>query len=375
LNYSPGLEGIIAGETAISNVEGDIGRLSYRGYAIEELVKLPYHCVMWLVLFGEFPSGEEQADLDAFLKAHGKLSENELQLLRQMPQDLHPMRMLQGVIPLLDIDQGFLFEDMGAEASHGLQILARMPMLIASFHHIQSGTAIPEADNSKTYLGNFLSVFTGQEVSSEHEAILAVVQILQMEHSFNVGTFTSRVVSSTLAPVDSAFSAAIGALFGVLHGGADEAALNDAKSVGCPDAAADFIDQLLERKGKLMGMGHREYRTVDPRSVILKPMAEALCLGTEHENVFRTLVALETEFNKQMKLKGKDIWANLEFYKGAVYEAIGIPSNYFTSVFAMSRMVGWLAHFIESRRDNKLVRPKAFYVGLKHRTLQSQDQE
>ena len=108
-----------------------------------------------------------------------------------------------------------------------------------------------------------------------------------------------------------------------------------------------------------MGMGHREYRTVDPRSVILKPMAEALCKGTEYENVFRTLVALESEFNQQMKLKGKDIWANLEFYKGAVYEAIGIPSNYFTSVFAMSRMIGWLAHFIESCRDNKLVRPKA----------------
>jgi citrate synthase len=324
---------------------------------------------MWLVLFGEFPSDEEQADLGAFLKAHGKLTENESLLLRQMPEGLHPMRMLQGIIPLLDIDRGFLFEGLDAEASHGLQILARMPMLIASFYHIRTGAAVPAADNSKNYLGNFLSVFTGQEVSSEHEAILTVVQILQMEHSFNVGTFTNRVVSSSLAPVDSAFSAAVGALFGVLHGGADEAALNDAKRVGCPEAAARFIDQLLERKGKLMGMGHREYRTVDPRSVILKPMAEALCQGTEHENVFRTLVALETAFNKQMKLKGKDIWANLEFYKGAVYEAIGIPSNYFTSVFAMSRMIGWLAHFIESRRDNKLVRPKASYVGLSCRSL------
>lgn len=369
MSYSPGLEGIIAGETAISNVEGEIGRLSYRGYAIEELVKMPYLTVMWLVLYGDFPSEEEQADLDAFLKAHGKLSKNEYQLLRQMPKGLHPMRLLQGVIPLLDIDKSFLFEGLDAQASHGLQILARMPMLIASFHHIQEGTAIPEADTSKTYLGNFLMVFTGQAVSSEHEAILTLVQILQMEHSFNVGTFTSRVVSSTLAPVDSAFSAAVGALFGVLHGGADEAALNDAKSVGCPQAAARFIDQLLEDKGKLMGMGHREYRTVDPRSVILKPMAEALCQGTEHENVFRTLVALETEFNQQMKLKGKDIWANLEFYKGAVYEAIGIPSNYFTSVFAMSRMIGWLAHFIESRYDNKLVRPKANYVGLSYRSL------
>lgn len=363
MDYSPGLEGVIAGETAISNVEGDIGRLTYRGYAIEELVKLPYLAVMWLVLFGDLPSGEEQADLDAFLKAHGKLTENECKILRQMPGGLHPMRMLQSIIPLLEIDEGFLFDGLNAQASHGLQILARMPLLIANFHHIGSGTKIPGSDNAKTYIGNFLSVFTGQEVTQEHESVLTVVQILQMEHSFNVGTFTSRVVSSSLAPVDCVFSAAVGALFGVLHGGADEAALNDAKKVGCPDQAAEFIDELLNSKGKLMGMGHREYRTVDPRSVILKPMARALCSGTQHENVFQTLLALETEFNRRMKLKGKDVWANLEFYKGAVYEAIGIPSKYFTSLFAMSRMIGWLAHFIESRQDNKLVRPKANYVG------------
>lgn len=363
MEYSPGLEGIVAAETAISNVEGDIGRLSYRGYVIEELVNLPYLSVMWLVLFGELPTDEEQADLDAFIKAHSKLKDSELLLLRQLPAGLHPMRMLQGMIPLLDIDEGFIFENLDAEASKGLQILARVPSLIASFHHIQSGSPIPEGDNSRSYLGNFLSVFAGREVSAEHESILKVVQILQMEHSLNVGTFTSRVVSSSLAPVDSAFSAAIGALFGVLHGGADEAALNVAKSVGSPENAEEFIDDLLEQKGKLMGMGHREYKKIDPRSVILKPMAEELCRGSEHENVFLTLVALETVFNDRMKRKGKDIWANLEFYKGAVYEAIGIPSNYFTSVFAMSRMVGWLAHFIESRLDNKLIRPKASYIG------------
>ena len=158
-------------------------------------------------------------------------------------------------------------------------------------------------------------------------------------------------------------------MFGVLHGGADEAALNDAKRVGSPDAAVQFIDELLESKGKLMGMGHREYRTVDPRSLILKPMAERLCQGTEHENVFKTLEALELEFNRRMNLKGKDIWANVEFYKGAVYEALGIPSNYFTSMFTMSRMVGWLAHFIEGRKGNKIIRPKANYIGHEARAL------
>ncbi len=367
MDYSPGLEGVIAGETAISDVEGDIGRLSYRGYAIEELVQLPYLSVMWLLLFGNLPVEEEYADLEAFLKAHGKLTEGELCLLQALPEGLHPMRMLQGMIPLLQIDKTFLFGELDKEASQGLQILARLPMLIATFHHIQSGSALPVPDNSQTYLGNFLTMFTGAPASAEHENILTVVQILQMEHSLNVGTFTSRVVASSLAPVDSAFSAAVGALFGVLHGGADEAALNDAIKVGSPEAAEDFVDELLARKGKLMGMGHREYKTVDPRSLILKPMAENLCEGTEHENVFRTLVALESSFNQRMKLKGKDIWANVEFYKGAVFLAVGIPTNYFTSMFAMARMVGWLAHFIETRSDNKLIRPKAHYIGHGHR--------
>jgi len=363
MQFSPGLEGVIAGETAISNVEGEIGRLSYRGYAIEELVEQPYLAVMWLVIFGELPSDGQQANLDAFLKAHGNLKDNELSLLHQMPSGLHPMRMLQGIIPLLDIDRGFLFEELDEEASHGLQIIARMPALIASFRHIQSATQIPQSNNCKSTIGNFLSMFTGRDVSSQHESILTVVQILQMEHSFNAGTFTSRVVSSTLAPIDSVFSAAVGALFGILHGGADEAALNDAKKVGSPEAATAFIDDLLENKGILMGMGHREYKKIDPRSVILKPLAEELCEGTEQANIYRTLVALETVFNQRMQAKGKEVWANLEFYKGAVYEAIGIPSNYFTSVFAMSRGVGWLAHFIESRADNRIIRPKANYVG------------
>ena len=186
------------------------------------------------------------------------------------------------------------------------------------------------------YLGNFLSVFTGANVTAEHEHILTVVQILQMEHSFNAGTFASRVVSSTLAPIDSVFSAAVGALFGSLHGGADEAALNDAKRVGAPENAEKFIDQLLADKGKLMGMGHREYRKIDPRAVILKPLAESLCMGTEDELSYTTLLALETVFNQRMQMKGKEVWANLEFYKGAVYEAMGIPANYFTAMFAMS---------------------------------------
>lgn len=370
MTYSKGLEGVIADETAISNVEGDIGRLSYRGYAIEELVQQEYAAVMHLVLCGELPTATQQADLEAFLHEHGTLRPSELATLKTLSPLLHPMRMLQAMLPLLDVDKELTFGALDEEATTGLQIIARLPVLIATFHGL-TGSGKVSAPGDSPYLDNFLQMFTGDVPPARHVEILKVVQILQMEHSFNAGTFTSRVVASTLAPVDSVFSSAVGALFGILHGGADEAALNDAKRVGSPNAAPAFIDDLLARKGKLMGMGHREYRKVDPRSVILKPMAEELCRGTEYQVLFDTLVALETAFNARMQERGKEVWANLEFYKGAVYEAIGIPSNYFTSVFAMSRAVGWLGHFIESRQQNRIIRPKAAYIGPDHRQIAS----
>ena len=360
---SKGLEGVIAGETQISNVEGDIGRLTYRGYPIESLVHCSYVSVVWLLLFGDLPEADECADLDAFLTAHNRLSARDLKLLECLPSELPPMKMLQVMIPALEIDAGYRFEGLDEEASHGLQIIARLPALIAAFRRRELGMPLLLPDNSSTYLGNFLQLFTGESVSAEHEAVLSVVQILQMEHSFNAGTFTTRVASSTLSSIDSVLVAGVAALSGVLHGGADEAALLDARRVGCPGAAAAFVDELLAKGGKLMGMGHREYRTVDPRSLILKPLAERLCAGTESETTFHTLVALEDAFSVRMEEKGKRVKANLEFYKGAVYEVLGIPPHYFTSVFAMSRMVGWLAHFIESRRDNRIMRPKANYVG------------
>lgn len=371
MKYSKGLEGVIAGETKISNVEGDIGRLSYRGYAIEELVQQEYLDVMWLVIFGELPGVNQKADLQEFLQRHGAIGDYENGLLALLPGALHPMRMLQGMIPLLPLDTELTFGDLNEDATAGLQIIAKLPALIATFRHLKAGAEPPTFSAQAEYLENFLTMFTGHTPADAHVDVFNVVQILQMEHSYNAGTFTSLVVGSTLAPVDSVFSAAVGALFGILHGGADEAALRDAQRVGSAAAAPAFIEDLLARKGKLMGMGHREYRKIDPRALILKPMAEKLCRGTPSQNDFDTLNALELAFNQHMQARGKEVWANLEFYKGAVYEAIGIPPVFFTSVFAMSRVVGWLAHFVESRKDSRIIRPKAAYVGVDLRHIGS----
>lgn len=372
MTYAKGLEGVVAGETAISHVEGNIGRLSYRGIDIRELVKRDYVEVSALVLFGD---GNAAEVLRGTFR-RGALSKRERQCLAAIGSDKHPMRMLQAMVPLLDEPDGA--DDDGnidggissgisdvPQTKAGMTIIAKLPTLIATYRQQQLGLADPVFNAEADILENFLTMFTGEKPDPKALDVFRTVQILQLEHSYNAGTFTALVAASTLAPVDSVLSAAVGALFGSLHGGADEAALNDAKSVGSPVHAEKFVDQLLAKKGKLMGMGHREYRLVDPRAAILKPLAARLCEGTDHETTFQTLVALEKVFNERMEAKGKAVWANLEFYKGPVYEALGIPAHFFTATFALSRSVGWLAHFIESRQHNRIIRPKAEYIGPK----------
>ena len=263
MTYSKGLEGVIAGETSISHVEGDIGRLSYRGVDIKELVKRNYLDVVSLVLFGD--AAETQRLKAAF--SAGTLSERERQCLAAIGTHKHPMKMLQSMVPLLDEPK--IRDGLTEEVDHGINIIAKLPLLIATYRQQRLGKPDPIFDAGADVLENYLTMFTGQKPKAEALSIFRTVQILQLEHSYNAGTFTGLVAASTLAPVDSVLSASIGALFGRLHGGADEAALKDAKAVGSPDKAADFIDQLLARKGLLMGMGHREYRLIDPRAAIL----------------------------------------------------------------------------------------------------------
>lgn len=363
MDYSPGLEGVVAGTTAISNVEGAIGRLSYRGVSIEELVEMEYLDVMHLVLFDSLPDRMERDRLATFLFEHGRLTNEESELISRLPNSLHPMALVQSVIPLLqlhDVD----FDDRGNEASQGLQIIAKYPMIIAEISRLKGGPGDTSLyDDSRDYLAGYLAMMNGKVLSQDAVTCFKVVQLLQMEHSFNAGTFAGRVIGSTLAGVPAVLSGSVGALSGVLHGGADQAALQAAREAGSPEAAADLVDGILASKGRLMGMGHREYRTVDPRSNIIKPMAERLCRGTAFEKDFDTLIAIESVFNQRMAEKGKEVWANLEFYKGVVYEALGIRPEYFTATFAMARSVGWLAHLLESRENNKIIRPAAHYIG------------
>ncbi len=362
-HYSPGLEGVVVGETSISHVEGDIGRLSYRGEAIEEIVKRDYLEVAYLVLFGSTPSSTELTNFAEYLAAHGQLTSSDRKILEALPGSCHAMMLLAAMIPVLTTSRE-TYADLDEQNSRGLQIVARLPALLAGIRKCKEPGFEPASfDRDLDYCTNFLHMFNGRMPDAGALSVFRTVQLLQMEHSFNAGTFASMVIGSTEANVEAVIAGGVGALSGILHGGADEAALKAALEVGSPANAADYVDKLLARKGKLMGMGHREYKTVDPRSVIIKPMAERLCRNTPHEIVFQTLVALEVAFNTRMREKGKDVWANLEFYKGVIYEALGISPDYFTATFAMARSVGWLAHFRECRENNRIIRPAALYTG------------
>ena len=360
--FSNDLAGVVVGETAISDVQGDIGLLSYRGIDVNDLVGVPFLHVVWMVLFGDWPNAQEKSRLKAFMCLHTRLTYTEIDLLQHVSRDLHPMLMLQGLVPLLKLPEEQTLE-IDQDAEQGLFLAAKISALVAAHHRLAQSKAILPPIPGRLFHENFLNMFHGSAPTQEQRRMLDATQILQMEHSFNCGTFAGRVCASTLAPIQSCISASIGTLFGKLHGGADQAALEMAMEIGSPDKAEAYVKHCLANKVKIMGMGHREYRTVDPRANILKPMAVELCQDAESKNLLATLIAVEEACQREFADKGKEIWANVEFYKGAVFHSMGIPTHYFTAMFAMSRVYGYIAHFLEFRQDNRLIRPRALYTG------------
>jgi citrate synthase len=360
-----GLEGIVVGATAVSHVDGELGQLSYRGYPIETLVDRPFGQVAWLLLFGDWPDADQEQQLLQFLLAHRDLSGTEAQLLAAIGEGVHPMLMLQAMVPVLDLESRGKIDlpDDSETARHGLIIAARLPSLVAAYFRREQGLEWPLTSRALEPQRGLLENMHGASPGDMEVSVLDKAQILQMEHSYNAGTFAGRVALSTQAPVQSSISASLGTLFGKLHGGADQAALEFAAAVGDPSAAAEEVKQLLCEGGRVMGMGHREYRTVDPRATLLKPLARHVCTEPESERLLATLEAIEAACIDQLEKPGKPIRANVEFYKGAVFHALGIPSRYFTAMFAVARVYGYLAHALEFVPQARLIRPRATYIG------------
>jgi citrate synthase len=364
VDIKKGLEGVVVDSTSISLVDGEAGRLYYRGYPIEKLVSHPFAAVAHLVVFGELPGTAQLESFEQFLWDAGRLPEEFAAVLRQLSQlGGHPMATLQAAMPLMTFAPPSNKIGRTDDEQEALLVAARLPAAYALLLALRSGRAPGAYPETRRYGERFLQMVHQRAPAEKEVRIFEQTQILQIDHSFNASTFTARVVTSTLAPPSSALSAAMGSLYGPLHGAADQGALEMAQEVGSAEKAADFVAASLAKGRLVMGMGHREYRVVDPRSKIVKRLAEEIASRPEDKNLLDTLKAVDEAFVAQTAQKKRSLRANLEFYKGVVYLGLGLPKEFFTATFAAARIFGWSAHIVEQRKDNRIVRPSANYIG------------
>jgi citrate synthase len=359
-----GLEGIVVNTTSVSHVDGEAGRLYYRGQPIEALAQRRFAEVMHLAVFGSLPDSRRLAEVEEYLWEAGRLPPEFVATLRQLARHgAHPMATLQAVAPLLALEPPLTRLGRTPAEEEGLLIAARIPAVVAIIQAALEDHPDPAYPSSRRYGERFLQMLGGTDTSPTAVDVFEATQILQLDHSFNASTFTARVVTSTGAPPASALAAAMGALFGPKHGAADQLALEMAQEVATAENADAFVANCLATGRLVMGMGHREYRVVDPRAKIIKSLAGRFALQPENRRLLDVLSAVEEAFIAQTAAKRRSLRANMEFYKGIIYLALGIPKEYFTTLFAASRAFGWTAHIVEQNEDNRIIRPSAKYIG------------
>jgi 2-methylcitrate synthase/citrate synthase II len=355
--YSPGLEGIIAGETAISTVETG---LTYRGYAIEELAEnSTYEEVAYLVLYGELPTPSQAADFRSRLGAAATVPPEVIETLRKIPAGVPTMDVLRSACSLLAH-----WEPEVADNSHDANVrkterlLAKLPVIVAARQRLKNGQQPMAADPELTLPANFLRMLQGKKPTERQVKALDVSLILYAEHEFNASTFAARCICSTLSDLHSAITGAIGTLKGPLHGGANERALEVLLAVGPPEKAEAWVNAAFARKEKLMGFGHRVYKDGDPRAVILKRLTAAVAVETGNQTLEKTAEIIE-----QMAWTQKKLPPNVDWPCARLYHYLGLPMDLYTPLFVIARVVGWSAHVIEQLDNNRLMRPRAIYKG------------
>jgi citrate synthase len=355
--YSPGLEGVIAGETAVSTIEGG---LRYRGYPVGELVEnAGFDEVAFLLLHGDLPNRAQLTSFQRRLAAARSLPHPLLDLLRVLPPAISGMDVVRTCVSILahyDPET----EDSSHEANlrKAERLLAQIPLAVAAHYRLSRGLEAVPARADLAHAANFFYLLRGQEARPDDVRALDVSLILYAEHEFNASTFTTRVVCSTMADLHSAIVAAIGALKGPLHGGANEKVMDILETAGSPERAEPWLRQLLARKERIMGFGHRVYKAGDVRAGILKPYARkaAQAAGALHWEETAEII-------EKILAQEKHLYPNLDWPAGRLYYALGLEIPLYTPIFVMARVAGWSAHFIEQYEHNRLIRPRSRYTG------------
>ncbi|HET6409576.1 MAG TPA: citrate synthase [Chthoniobacteraceae bacterium] len=357
---SRGLEGIIAAETRIGDVRGDIGQLIYQGYDINELAgKVSYEEVVHLLWHGRLPNQAELNRLTTALRAERELPEGVITFLKNAPRDALPIDIMRTAVSMLGCYKTTRTQvDMSENNQIAIKLVAQIGVVAAYFHRARQGKDLPPVRKDLSEAAHFLYLINGEVPTKEAEETLDVAYVLHAEHGFNASTFTCRVVASTLSDMYSAISAGIGALKGPLHGGANEGVIHMLEEIGSTDKVDAWLEDALAQKKKIMGIGHRVYKVLDPRAPHLKRMAEQLTAQLGEPKWIQMSDRIATVMKER-----KGLNANVDFYSATVYYSLGIPTDLFTPIFAISRMSGWTAHVLEQLADNRLFRPLSEYVG------------
>lgn len=359
----PGLAGVPAAKSGISFIDGDKGILEFRGIAIEELAeKSTFEEVAYLLLFGNLPTTGQLERFTDDLRRHRRIKFRIVDLLKTLPESVHPMESLQSAATAL----GAFYPGRSAENAPErywsiIRLIAKFPTIVAASERVRHGDEPISPRDDLSHTANFLYMLRGEEADPDDVKLLDTAFILHMDHTMNASTFTARVVGSTLADPYSVVSSAVGALMGPLHGGANERVLRLLDEIGTPSAVEVEIRRRLDSGEKIMGFGHRVYRIKDPRAIILQKLVEKVYAQRGVNPHYP--IALELEKVLTEKLGDRGIYPNVDFYSGCVYETLQIPMDLFTPLFAIARVAGWLSHWLEQMADNRIFRPTQVYTG------------
>jgi 2-methylcitrate synthase len=355
-----GLEGIVAAQSAISDVNGQEGRLIYAGYDIHDLAEhATFEEVIYLLWHGSLPTLTELDSLKTELNRESGLHPAIQQFLRSIPKESNPMDVLRTVVSALS-----LYDPDGADMSRdanvrkAIRLTAKFPTIVTTFQRVRGGLDPVEPRSDLSIAGNFLYTLRGQVADEIATRTIDVALVLHADHELNASTFASRVTAATLSDMYSAIVSAIGTLKGPLHGGANEGVIKNLLEIGSVDNVEAWIKQALLDKRKIMGFGHRVYRTEDPRATHLREMSRKLGERTGERKWYEMSRKME-----EVMMREKHLNPNVDFYSASTYYALGIPTDLFTPIFACSRISGWTAHVLEQYANNRLIRPRAEYVG------------
>jgi citrate synthase len=355
-----GLEGVVAAQTRLSDVRGDEGELIYCGYDINELAgKVSYEEVVHLLHRNHLPTRDELAAFKAILAGDRELPQGIIDILKKIPKDTPPMDAIRTAISALGcFDPERDDNSQDGQRRKAMRLIAQIPIITAYFHRIRQGKSILQPDPSLGEAANFLYLVDGEKPSAEKANTLDLCYVLHADHGMNASTFSARVTIATLSDMYSAITSAIGTLKGPLHGGANEGVIKMLMEIGSMDKVDAYVEDCLAQKKKIMGIGHRVYKTLDPRAPHLKRMAQILSskIGEPKWIQMSDRIA-------ELMLKRKNLHANVDFYSATVYYSLGVPTDLFTPIFAIARTAGWTAHVLEQLADNRLIRPQSAYTG------------